>query len=479
MANQFINRTKELTWLEESYQKAKQSGQLLIIYGKRRVGKTELINHFALQKGEKSNIYYLANETTKEEQLRSATQVFTTAFGDPFLSGSSFASWRELFDYLIKKVGERKENEKPMIIVFDEFPYLAEANEGMSSFFQYGWEMGLKDKKALLILMGSSISMMYKHTLSKKAALYGRRTGQWLLEPFRFAETRKFYPEASFENTFPLFALSGGIPAYARVFDGNKTLKENIVEKILPEGQFLSVEPELLLAEEFDDSRSYLTILQAIGLGRTKFTQILQNSQLPVTSLPIYLQNLIELRLIKKEVPVTEPIPEKSKKGSYSLSDPFLRFYFSFIFPNKSLIKGGSYEALFTQHGETLTSLVAKAYEDTSTEFITDAIKAGALPQFDEFGRWWDKDTEIDLVGLSERDNSILFVETKWNNKPIDINVLTALKKKSEKLSWGKGNRKEYFSLIAKGGFTKQLMETAKQEGVVLIEEDRVILPEK
>lgn len=473
MIKHFINRTEELNWLEQSYQKAKHSGQFLIIYGKRRVGKTELITHFASQKNKDSNIYYLANETTKEEQLRSATQVFTSAFKDTFLSGSSFTSWREFFDYLIKKIRERKK-EEPMIIIFDEFPYLAEASEGISSFFQYGWEMGLKDQKVLLILMGSSISMMYKHTLSKKAALYGRRTGQWLLEAFSFGQTKKFYPGAVFENAFSLFALSGGIPAYARVFDGSKTLKENIVEKILPEGEFLSVEPELLLAEEFDDPRSYLTILQAIGLGRTKFSQILQNSQLPATALPVYLQNLIELRLIKKEVPVTEPVPEKSKKGSYSLSDPFLRFYFSFIFPNKSLIKGGSYKALFTQHGEILTSLVAKAYEDASYEFITDAIKHRALPHFDKLGRWWDKDTEIDVVGINTQDNTILFAETKWSNKPIDVNVLTALKKKSEKVSFGKKDRKEYFVLISKGGFTDELIEIAKRKEVALIQQEMI-----
>lgn len=474
MDNQFINRIQETKWLEDAYEKAHKSGQLLIIYGKRRVGKTELVTHF-INSTQKPSIYYLANETTKQEQLQSATSVIATGFGDTFLTSSSFASWREFFDYIVKKIGERPETEEPIILVFDEFPYLADADPGMSSFFQYGWEMGLKNQKVLLILMGSSISMMYKHTLSKKAALYGRRTGQWVLEPFNFEETKKFYPNAPFVNTFPLYAVTGGIPAYARVFDGNKTVKENIIKNILPEGQFLSVEPELLLAEEFDDSRSYLNILQAIGLGRTKFTQILQNSFLPATSLPVYLKNLMELRLVKKEVPITEPTPEKSKKGSYSLSDPFLRFYFSFIFPYKSLINGGSYEGLFTRHEDILTSLIAKAYEDASLEFIQMAIQNGSLPHFEEFGRWWDKDTEIDLVGLNQTDNTMLFVETKWNAKPIGTEVLNTLKKKSQQVQWGKRNRKEYYALIAKGGFTDQLIETAKKDNVVLIQEDYLL----
>jgi len=247
---------------------------------------------------------------------------------------------------------------------------------------------------------------------------------------------------------------------------------------VFPEGRFLAVEPELLLSEEFDDPRSYLSILKAIGLGRTKFSEIVQESQLPTTALPGYIKTLINLRLIVKETPITDPIPEKSKKGSYSLADSFLRFYFSFIYPNISLIKSGSYDALFKQHGEILTQLIAKSYENASAEFIQMAIQSGALPHFEELGRWWNKDTEIDLVGLNKQDNTILFVETKWNTKPIGTEVLNNLRKKAQQVEWGGEDRKEYFALIAKGGFTKQLMETAKQEGVVLIEEDRVILAE-
>lgn len=471
-AQQFINRIKELKWLKEAYQNASQSGQFLVIYGKRRVGKTELVTHFLKNK---PHIYYLANRTTKDEQLRSVTSVFMAGFGDTYIAESSFPNWREFFDYVLKKVGERKASAQPIVLVIDEFPYLVEADKGISSFFQYGWDMGLKDKKVLLIVMGSSISMMYTHALVQSAPLYGRRTGQWLLEPFNFRDTKKFYPDAPFENSFSLFAVSGGIPAYAKVFDGQKTLRENLMEHVLPEGQYLSVEPELLLSEEFDDPKSYLTILQAIGLGKTKFSEIVQHSHLPATALPVYLRTLIGLRFVKKEVPVTEPIPEKSKKGSYSLSDAFLRFYFSFIFPNRSFMKSHSAEALFTQQGEVLTRLVAKSYEDATPEFIQKAIQRGALPHFDQVGRWWDRDTEIDVVGLHQAENRILFVETKWSSHPIGSSVLRDLRKKAQHVAWGNAARKEYFVLVSKGGFRDELMDQAKKENVVLIQEDQVV----
>lgn len=466
ISNQFINRIKELAWLNERYEAINKEAQLLVIYGKRRVGKTELVRHFL---NDKPHVYYLANRGNAELHLQSAISVLTEKLGPTSLPGTAFYTWREFFDYLGKVTQDLK---GPMVLVFDEFPFLVESDSGMSSYFQYGWDMYLKDRKIMVILMGSSISMMYKHTLAYNAPLYGRRTGQWLLQSFDYENTKNFYPKSPFENTFSLYAISGGIPAYARVFDGNQTLRKNIEEYILPEGSFLGVEPELLLSEEFEDPRSYLGILKAIGLGRTKFSEIVHAAGVPSTALPGYLKTLIQLRLVKKEAPVTDKIPEKSKKGTYSLSDAFLRFYFSFIYPNMSLAKGPNRNSLFETKGEILTRLVAKSYEDTTEEFILKAIKDGVLPVFDKLGRWWDKDTEIDLVGLNDQENAILFVETKWNTKPIGTEVLNELKKKVKQVVWGTPERKEYFALVVKGGFTDELKLQARQEGVVLIRED-------
>lgn len=469
MSSKFINRKKELKWLNGQYSQAKTDAQLLILYGKRRVGKTELIRHFIKNK---KSIYYLANKTISQAQLQDVTNVFSAGFKDKHLLSSQLSNWRAFFDYIGKKV---KESKQRTVLVFDEFPFLVESDSGMSSYFQYAWDMWFKDAKVMVILLGSSISMMYKHTLASSAPLYGRRTGQWLLEPFNYEQTKNFYPGQSFKNTFPLYAIHGGIPAYAKIFNGSKTLKANIKNNILAEGSYLSIEPELLLADEFTDSRSYLTILKAIGLGRTRFSEILQDTGLPATALPGYLKTLTNLRLVKREVSITDKIPEKSKRGNYSLADAFLRFYFSFIFPHASLIKSGQHQALFSQHAELLTSLVAKSYEDTTREFIEKAIKEKLLPPFEQLGRWWNKNTEIDLVGLSKEEDSILFTETKWNKRPVGIKVLNDLRQKSQTVNWGSKNRKEFFALVASGGFTKELIVKAKKENILLIQEDKIL----
>lgn len=464
----FINRKEEQKIFNDVYEKTKKAAQFFVLYGKRRVGKTELVKHFF---SDKQYIYYLASRGSAKDQLRTLTEIIATYFREP-LGRDAFEDWRQLFDYIGKKLRESKER---LVFVIDEFPYLLESDSAVSSYFQYGWDEQLKHTNTCFILMGSSISMMYKHVMNKNAPLFGRRTGQLLLEPFTFAESKKFYQTTDFEKLASLYAILGGMPAYLREFSDTKTLLENIKDKILTRAQFLYEEPELLLSEDFDEPRNYLTILKAIGIGQTKYAQLLNISGLENSQLPIYLKTLLDLRLIKKEVPVTEPIPEKSKKGSYSLSDNFLRFYFSYVFPNASLVESGSLDALFAKNKELLVTLIAKSYEETTKEFITQAFIDGFLPHFEKKGRWWDNNTEIDLAGLNDEEDSILFVETKWNEKPIGIDILSNLKQKAQLVQWGSGNRKEYYALVAKGRFTEELIEQAKKEHIILIEEDRVI----
>jgi hypothetical protein len=218
-----------------------------------------------------------------------------------------------------------------------------------------------------------------------------------------------------------------------------------------------------------------LTILKAIGLGQTRYSELLNATGLANNELPIYLKTLIEVRLVKKEIPITEDVPEKSKKGNYSLTDNFFRFYFSYVFPNASLVESRAFPALFEKNKELLVKLIAKSYEETTAEFVRTAIQTGALPPLYRLGRWWDKNTEIDLVGLNDENNSILFVETKWNTKPLRTEVLDDLKQKAEQVVWGRPNRKEYFALIAKCGFSGELLARAKAEAVVLIQEDKIV----
>jgi len=465
----FIGRVEEMEELNRLWDKTNEEGQLVIIYGKRRIGKTELVKEFIK---DKTSAYYLATKTSASDQLSTASQTIFGDLKDEVVVNIKFENWRNFFDVLGARIAE---NDTPKIIVVDEFPYLAESDPAISSLFQYGWDERLKKTKTMLILMGSSISMMYKHTLNYSAPLYGRRNSSMLIEPFTFQEAKKFLDKGNFEKQFSLFALVGGIPAYLSQLDSSKSVDWNLVNILLRKNSFLRTEPELLISEEFQEPRTYLTILKAIGLNQTKFGELSNNFSLDNTQLPFYLKTLLELRLIKKEVPITEKNPETSKKGSYSIGDNFLRFFFSFVLPNTSMIESEDLEMVVKLKTQTLKHLFAKAYEDTTTEFIKKAIKDEYLPSFYQFGRWWDSSTEIDLVCLNEPDDSILFVETKWNDKPVDSKIYWELVSKSESVKWGSNARKKYFALVSKNGFTDELKQLSKEQKILLIQGDVVL----
>jgi hypothetical protein len=542
----FINRQQELAFLDKTYQQATKQGQLVIIYGKRRIGKTELIKHFAQ---DKPHLYYLASRGDKKDQLRTVTRLIKDYFQDDFLSPDAFASWRQLFQYLGKKLPttqqatgrsantradtarQPQKKQSPLILTFDEFPYLVEAEEAMASYFQYGWDEQLKNKQVMLVLMGSSIAMMYDHTLSQRSPLYGRRTAQWRLEPFTFQEAKKFLsqnlapqassqktlqktllknaaskdhaqknscPDSLFRRIFSLYALVGGVPAYLQQLNANLSLKQNIKQNFFTKGAFLHLEPELLLADEFQQPQKYLSILKAIGLGRTKYSELLNLTGFDNSTLPSYLKRLLDLRLITKQVPITIKNPQKSRRGHYSITDKFLRFYFTLVYPYLSRIESDATDSLLAEKDQLLNQLIAQSYEDTTAQFIRQAIKQQALPHFDQMGRWWNKKTEIDLVALKTTSQAshtsahhaghkgtnkhknttkpqILFTETKWSNQAIGARTLRQLRQKSQELSWHKKDRQEFFALVSRSGFTQNLISQAQAEPrLILIEKDQL-----
>ncbi|PIR56832.1 MAG: ATP-binding protein [Parcubacteria group bacterium CG10_big_fil_rev_8_21_14_0_10_41_35] len=469
MIKEFIGRKEELVLLEKLYEKSKNQAQFLVIYGKRRVGKTELVKHFF---NRKPYIYYLASRTTAADQLKTASGQIAEFFNAEYLKSSGFSNWRELFDFL----GERlKDNQEPPVLVFDEFPYLVESDKGMSSFFQYGWDERLKQAKVFLILLGSSIAMMRRHALAYNAPLYGRRTGSLKLDPFSFTQAKVFYPAADFTKTVSFYGLGGGLPAYLREFDGKKTVVENISEKILTKGSLLYTEPELLISEELEEPQKYLTLLKAIGFNRTKFGEIVNASGLKANIVSKYLAVLINLGWVNREVPVTEKLNKKSKRGIYVLADNYLKFYYSLVFPYVSLLESGEKRFLLEKISQRLPGLFSRVYEAAAKEFTVQLWQKKLTPVWPLLGRWWDKNTEIDLVGLNEEENAILFGEAKWNIKPLEAAVLGELKQKAKSVNWGKENRREYFVLAAKGGFSPELIKIAKKEGVFLIKEDKLI----
>jgi hypothetical protein len=443
-----------------------KNSQFIIVYGKRRVGKTELLKQFMKNK---RGIYFLADKRTLKEQLKELGRIIGEYFNEPFIQNHGFNDWLDVFQYLHRKATDR------FMFVIDEYPYLVNVDKATSSVFQKGWAQYLKNTKIFFVLCGSSISMMESETLSYESPLYGRRTSQIFLKPLSFKQSQQFFRSMSFEEFLKIYTITDGMPAYLLQFDGKLSLEENIKKKIFLTTEFLHNEVEYMLKEELRETQNYFSILKAIAWGRTKFGEISNEAGLKKNVLMKYLGTLEKLQLIKKEVPVTEKNQHKSRKGLYRVSDNFLKFWFQYIFPYKSDLEIEQYDEVLRKLKESFQILEASAYENVCRELLWEI--RDSIFSFERVGKWWEKNKEIDIVAISQKTSEILFGECKWSVKPVGINIYRDLKKKADSVQWEKGKRKERYILFSKSGFTKDMLNMAKQEGIFLVEKNKMILP--
>lgn len=447
---ELIDREEETAFLEEAYEQNKS--QLIVLYGRRRVGKTYLLQHFMMGK---KHAYYLCTKGNETEEIRLLSRMIGETFNDTALALSPFSDWRSLFIYLYEKV----QNEK-FILTIDEFPYLINANPAITSIFQKYWDEYLSKTKTMLILCGSSIAMMESEVISHKSPLYGRRTGQWKVKPMSFENTQKFFPRgAIIEEAIRIYSITGGVPFYLADLDLGKTAAENIIERIARKGKMLYEEGEFLLKEELRDPSTYFSILEAMSSGNTKQVEIANRLGMPSTTLPRYLSTLERLEYIEKIAPVTEP--KRSKKTIYKIKDNFMDFWFKFIYPNRSYIEESNYKRFKEILDLYFEKHVSFAFEGICRDFLIKQNAKNLLPAYlTKIGKWYGYyrdegqrlELEIDIVALDEKETGIFFAECKWQNLNTKDakRVLFDLQEKSKHVDWNIEKRKEYFAIFAK-----------------------------
>lgn len=459
----FINREKELIALEKYYKS--KDPEFIVIYGKRRIGKTELIKHFSK---EKPHIYFLAQRLNEQENLKMLGQLCGEYFKDEMLALKGFDSWQLFFRYLKKNIQEK------LVLAIDEFPYLAETNKSIASIFQAGWDEYLKDTPVMLILCGSSIAMMEEKVLSEKSPLFGRRTAQIYLKPFNFSSFRKFFPKNKYEYCVEMYSITGGNPSYIKRMDPMKNIEDNIKDNILETDAFLYSEIDFVMKEELREPRNYFAILKAISLGKSKLSEIQNETGLEKSILHKYLFILEDLRLVEKEVSVTERIPLKSRKGIYKLQDQFFKFWFRYVLPGKSHLEEGNKNYVMGRVKNDFVHLVADNYEDICIQILKENEEE--IFEMDKIGRWWEKSIgELDIVAFNEKEKKILFGEVKWSNKAIGTDIYEDLRKKSDYVEWNNGKRTDYYCLFSKSGFTPDMIKRAKKDKVILFTHDKRI----
>lgn len=451
----FVNRENELKALNDEY---KKDSSFVVLYGRRRAGKTTLIKEFI---ADKRALYFFSDTQAEVYQISRFKSQMASFFNDSIIEKIDIKEWDTLFEYFSEKLGNEK-----IILAIDEFQYLCKENKSFASIFQRIWDNYLIKKNIMVILCGSLLGMMYEHALSYTSPLYGRRTAQIRLKQISVREYKKFYNEISPIDIAQYYSVTGGIPKYIEHFSENReNIFEGIEKNILNKNSFLYSEPRFLLKEEINEVSTYFSILQTIALGEHKIGNIAKRLSIQVNNLTSFITKLIELDIIKKETPVTEENPEKSKKGLYFITDNFLRFWFKFLLPYENFLEIEQTGYVIEKIKEDFNQYVSFVFEDICRELVY-TLKLPFQPV--KSGRWWNNDTEIDIVTIGDK-NEIMLSECKWRNNEVGINILEELIKKSEFLLKSRKYDKIYYSIFSKIGFTKDLINLAKDKGDILL----------
>lgn len=462
----FIDLEAELQALEREY--AREGSSFVVVYGRRRVGKTELISRFIRNR---RSLYYLATEEPELQNLESFQSVAADFLHSDLLRAARISRWEDVFREIARTCGPTDER---AVIVIDEFQHLGRANPAYPSIFQRIWDTMLKDANVMLVLCGSLISLMRNQVLSEESPLYGRRTAQIRMRQIPFLHYREFLPGRSTRELVERYAVTGGVPKYIELFEDEKDVYSAISANVLDRSGFLYDEPNFLLQREVPDVGTYFALIRAIAGGAHRPSEISRSFGIKQTSLNKYLKTLIDLDVLERQVPVTESNPDKSKKSLYRIKDNFLQFWFRFVLPNLSYLETGRTAAVEKRIREHfIDGHVAYVYEDVCRERLWDLADSGELGFVPEHvGRWWSGSDEIDVVGLSASEGRAVWGECKFWKDPVGANVLRALEEKAARVPWERDRRTDAFALFSASGFTDELREIAASRGDVVLVDD-------
>ncbi|MBR2835733.1 MAG: ATP-binding protein [Coriobacteriales bacterium] len=446
----FIGREYEIGELERLY--SSHVFEMAVIYGRRRIGKTRLITEFIRNK---PAIYFQARRTNAQTNLQLLSQAILSYTSQ--ISHAIFATFDEAFETILEM-----SRDKRLVLVIDEFPYLAQSFPEISSLLQEKIDHKFKEQSELmLILCGSSLSFMEEQVLGYESPLYGRRTAQFKLEPFDFFTAKQCWKGFNNTDAAVLYACTGGIPAYIEQIDNNQSLEQNITRLFLTPSGYLFEEPGNLLLQECKTPMQYDAIIQAIASGKSKVSEIASATKIPDSNTNMYLNKLITLGIVKRELPYGET---SNKKAVYALQDQMFRFWYRFIPANQGLILNNMPDAVFKRIEPYLSEYMGLVFEEICKQYLLSQAQQGrydVVPALTQ--RWWGNNPhtksqdEIDLI-VDDTQGAMLFVECKWRNQPSSADILEKLIDRSSLFTY----KSAYYQVFSKSGFTETCKELAR-----------------
>ncbi|MBN1887816.1 MAG: ATP-binding protein [Thermoflexales bacterium] len=468
----FVNRQTELAFLDSILKrKHPTAAQFILLYGRRRVGKTVLLHHWA----EHSKLPYTYWAVEKEPAALQRRKLFARVMGVKPSQAATFDSWADCWQAIAAFLAGQQH-----ILILDEFAYAAESDPAMLSSLQHAWDQLFKQSQTVLVLCGSHVHTM--ETLqARQSPLFGRLTGQWWLQPLPFSTLGEFLPNWPAEERVAAYAVVGGVPAYLEWLDPDLPLSDNIRDVILAPGSMFVAEPAFLLYDEVREPATHLAILKAIGAGNHTSAEIGNAALVGKAHLSAYLARLRELRLVERRLPVTVPPAQRrrARSGRYHLSDPYFRFYFHFIAPHHEEIAYRP-EHVLPHIREGLRAFVGMtAFEDLSRQWIVEQGRAGNLPfkleDLQSVGSHWSRGVQVDVVAINWAERAILLGECKWGTDAVARDIVRELiESKTPKVlkqlpAEGKGWQVHY-AFFARAGFTDAARVQAQAAGALLVD---------
>lgn len=458
----FIGRKYELDELEKLYRKA--SFELPVVYGRRRVGKSKLLQKFTQGK---ATIFFTAIESNSSKNLELLSAAIWNMLMPGIPSLPTFQSYESAFDRIIDIANRQK-----VVFVIDEYPYLAAAEKSISSLLQSYIDHRFSETNMMLILCGSSMNFMENQVLGYQSPLYGRRTAQFKILPLDYLESAQFVPQYTDEEKAIVYGITGGVPKYLELIDPSLTLKENIIELFLKPNGYLYEEPYNLLKQELREPANYNAIIEAVATGASKLNEISTKTHMDTANLSVCLRTLIALGIIRKETALTEE--SNRKKTLYSLADYMFRFWYRFIPNHAFMISSGDAEAIYDGCVKpVLHDFMGAIYEEMCRQYLQKLNRCNLLPfKLQKLGRWWGNnpirrcEMELDIVGINEDMRSSLYGECKFRNEPMEKEIMDELLERS--MIFTKYPVKHY-ALFSKAGFRENLREAAQEKGILLV----------
>ncbi len=423
----FVGRSRELEVLDSLWQSPK--AMLLILYGRRRVGKTRLLTHW-LRRYPGQGLYWVAEPTSGLSQLRSFSQAIMS-FMDPEADippEFTYASWELALRQLA-----RHAQQKRVALFIDEVTYLIDVDPEFVGMLQKIWDHWLSDTNLMLVLSGSQMGIMRRHLLDYDAPLYGRATSQMQLPPLPYGATAEFFPDYDAADRVALFAMWGGVPAYWERLDAEQSILDNLRQNVLPAHSWMVDESRILLSDFITDMHNYVGILRAIADGQQTMGAIAKRTGLASGKGSFYLSVLRDTGFVAREVPMSHRDREDSRSGRYVVTDPYLRFFYRFISANQSRLALGQWQPLLDQIRDDLPAFIeANTWQELCRQWLLLAGANGAVPvAVDEVGSEWTGGQTFDVVGVSLSSNGVVMGDCFWGDEPVGPEALDALARKA------------------------------------------------